>query len=343
MQCPLPIRDYPRVLLAHGGGGRLMHELIGELFQAVFDDPALAAGTDSAVVDFADGRLAMTTDSYVVKPLEFPGGDIGALAVNGTVNDLAMSGATPLYVSVGFVLEEGLEMELLWRIVRSMKAAADAAGVRIVTGDTKVVDRGKGDGVFINTTGVGRVAGGVDIGPGEVRPGDAVVVSGDVGRHGIAVMAKREGLAFESPIESDCAALADMVRAMLDAGVDLHCLRDLTRGGLATCLNEIGGTAGRRIEVREDDVPVDEAVRGACEMLGLDPLYVACEGRLVAFVAANDAPRAVETMREFEAGKGARIIGAVGEETDGRVVARNAFGTRRVLDVLSGEQLPRIC
>lgn len=343
MQCPLPIRDYPRILLAHGGGGRLMHQLIDKVFKAGFADIGLQNNHDSATLDLDGGRLAMTTDSYVVQPLEFPGGDIGSLAIHGTVNDLAMAGAAPRYVSAGFVLEEGLEMELLWRIVCSMREAAEAAGVQIVTGDTKVVERGKGDGVFVNTTGVGVVDPGVRIDPAAVRAGDAIVVSGDVGRHGVAVMAHREGLRFEAPIESDSASLVALVHALLDAGVAVRCLRDLTRGGLATCLNEIASSAGRRLEIQEDEVPVGDVVRGACEMLGLDPLYVACEGRMVAFVAPDDAARAVEVMRGFAPGRDARVIGEVTQEDRALVVGRNAFGTRRVLDMLSGEQLPRIC
>jgi hydrogenase expression/formation protein HypE len=320
-----------------------MHELIDKVFKTAFEDVGLQSTHDSAVLDLDAGRLAMTTDSYVVKPLEFPGGDIGSLAVHGTVNDLSMAGARPRYLSVGFVLEEGLEMEQLWRIVCSMRDAADAAGVRIVTGDTKVVDRGKGDGIYLNTTGVGVVAPGLRVEPSAVEAGDAIVVSGDVGRHGVAVMSHREGLAFEAPIESDSASLAAMVHALLDAGISVRCLRDLTRGGLATCLNEIAASAGRRIEIREDAVPVDEVVRGACEMLGLDPLYVACEGRMVAFVAPEDAARAAEVMCGFAPGEKARVIGEVTENDRALVVGRNAFGTRRVLDLLSGEQLPRIC
>ncbi len=343
MHCPLPIQDYPRILLAHGGGGRLMHQLIDKVFASAFAEVGLDAGHDSAVLDFDGGRLAMTTDSYVVKPLEFPGGDIGSLSVHGTVNDLAMAGAKPRYISVGFVLEEGLEMELLWRVVCSMREAAEAAGVCIVTGDTKVVERGKGDGLYVNTTGVGTVAPGVTVHPSAVSPGDAIVLSGDVGRHGVAVMAHREGLTFEAPIDSDSASLVEMVHALLDADIDVHCLRDLTRGGLATCLNEIARSASWRIELDEPQVPVDEVVRGACEMLGLDPLYVACEGRMVAFVAPDDAERAAEVMRTFEPGHSARIVGHVTDEERDLVVARNAFGTRRVLDMLSGEQLPRIC
>lgn len=320
-----------------------MHDLIDKVFHAVFDDPALLEGHDSAVLDFDGGKLAMTTDSYVVKPLEFPGGDIGSLAIHGTVNDLAMAGARPKYVSVGFVLEEGLDMELLWRIVCSMRQAADEAGVRIVTGDTKVVDRGKGDGMYVNTTGVGVVSPELDIRPAAVEPGDAIVLSGDLGRHGVAVMAQRDGLSFEAPVESDSASLAAMVDGLISEGIDVHCLRDLTRGGLATCLNEIARATGRRIDIRDDDVPVGEVVRGACEMLGLDPMYVACEGRMVAFVAPEDARRARDVMRRFAPGAQAQCIGRVTEESRARVVAQNAFGTRRVLDMLSGEQLPRIC
>lgn len=337
LQCPLPLNEYPQVLLAHGGGGRLMQQLLNRLVLPALgsQDPTLAH--DAAVLAAPPGRLAMTTDSYVIKPLFFPGGDIGSLAVHGTVNDLAMSGARPLYLSLGLILEEGLPMETLWRVLRSLRAAADACGVSVVTGDTKVVNRGQGDGIYLNTTGIGVVPEGVDIRPGRVQPGDAVLLSGDVGRHGIAVMACREGLEFETTIESDSAPLADPVAALVAAGIDVHCLRDLTRGGLASALNEIAVGAGAEIEIEAAAVPVAAQVRGACEILGLDPLYVACEGRMLAFVPEHEAPRALAVL-----GSEAVHIGRV-DAGRPRVVLNSRAGAKRLLDLLSGEQLPRIC
>jgi hydrogenase expression/formation protein HypE len=342
VSCPLPI-DHPHVLLAHGGGGRLMHRLIEDVFLSAFDNPLIQARHDAAVAQLNGARLAFTTDSYVVNPLFFPGGDIGILAVNGTVNDLAMAGARPLYLSAGFIVEEGLPMETLRRIVRSMGGAADQAGVHIVTGDTKVVDRGKGDGLFINTSGVGLVESRDPIAPNRVRSGDAVLVSGDLGRHGIAVMAAREGLAFETTLESDTAPLAPLVLALIDAGVEIHCLRDLTRGGLASALNEIAEAAGASIEIDERRVPIRDDVRGACELLGFDPLYVANEGRFAAFVPERDADRAVHILRACTHGAGSAVIGRVKGLGDPTVVVRSSINTPRVLDMLSGEQLPRIC
>jgi hydrogenase expression/formation protein HypE len=284
------------------------------------------------------GRLAFSTDSFVVKPLFFPGGDIGTLAVNGTVNDLAMCGAKPLYLSCGMILEEGLPMEHLWRIVSSMRDAAALAGVQIVTGDTKVVDHGKGDGIFINTAGVGVLTHDRVIAPASVRPGDVVLINGDLGRHGMAIMAAREGLAFETTIESDCAPLNHTVAALLEAGIDVHCLRDLTRGGLVSALVEIATAAGLHIDVRELDVPVIEEVRGACEILGMDPMYVANEGRFCAFVPREQAAQAQAIM-----GAGAALIGEVSADSRGLVTLTSVIGARRILDMLSGEQLPRIC
>jgi len=343
LSCPIPIAQYPQVLLAHGSGGKLMHDLIGRMFAPAFDNPLLAQGHDGAIFTLGGARLAFSTDSYVVRPLFFPGGDIGALAVNGTVNDLAMCGARPLFLSAGFILEEGLPMDTLWRVVRSMQDAAAAAGVQIVTGDTKVVDRGKGDGVYINTAGIGLLEHDRPIGPAEVRPGDAVLLSGDLGKHGIAVMAVREGLAFESAITSDCAPLAAPVLKLLDAGIAVHCLRDATRGGLATSLVEIAQAARLHIEIEERAIPVREDVRGACEILGLDPLYVANEGRFVAFVAPQDADRALDILRADPVSAGAVRIGQVAAHTSGVVTLRSAIGASRLVDMLSGEQLPRIC
>ncbi|MFH1571685.1 MAG: hydrogenase expression/formation protein HypE [Gemmatimonadota bacterium] len=345
LSCPLPLREYPAVTLAHGGGGRLTGDLIQRLFLPAFRNPQLEAGHDGAVVALESGeRLAFTTDSYVISPLFFPGSDIGALAVNGTVNDLAMCGARPRYLSAGFIIEEGLPMETLWRVARSMAAAAAAAGVTLVTGDTKVVDRGKGDGLFISTAGIGLVPAGVDISPARVRPGDALLISGDLGRHGMAVMGCREGLTFQAPIESDCAPLAGPVAALLEAGVEVHCLRDLTRGGLASAAVEIAEAGGHRIEIEERAVPVLEAVRGACEILGLDPLYVANEGRFAAFVPQAEADRALAVLQRHPPCAGACLVGRVAaRETPGLVMLESPIGVRRVLDLFSGEQLPRIC
>ena len=342
-QCPIPIQQYPQILLAHGGGGALMRDLIEKMFVPLFANPELAARHDGALLSPPAGRLAFTTDSYVVRPLFFPGGDIGSLAVNGTVNDLAMCGARPRWLSAAFILEEGLAMETLWRIVRSMQEAAAAAGVTLVTGDTKVVDRGKGDGLFVTTAGIGTVEHAPAIAPTSVRPGDAILLSGDIGRHGIAIMAVREGLAFESVVESDCAPLAQPITALLEAGIDVHCLRDLTRGGLASALVEIATTAGLHVHIEERAIPAREDVRGACEILGLDPLYVANEGRFVAFVAPGDAARALSILRAHPVSSGAVAIGSVTADPQGLVTMKSAIGATRIVDLLSGEQLPRIC
>jgi len=344
LTCPIPISEYPQVLLAHGGGGKLMHTLIEKMFLSAFQNPMLGARHDGAIFDLNGMRVALTTDSYVVRPLFFPGGDIGTLAVNGTVNDLAMCGARPLFLTAGFILEEGLPMETLWQVVRSMQTAAAAAGVAVVTGDTKVVDKGKGDGLFVNTAGLGIVPPGVVVTPERVHPGDVVLLNGDIGRHGMAIMAAREGLAFESAIESDCAPLAEPVLALLDAGIDVHCLRDLTRGGLASAVIEIAGAAGVHVDLDERAIPVRPDVQGACEILGLDPLYVANEGRFVAFVAPQDAERALGILRGTPPGADARPIGRVEHARPGGLVTMTtAIGASRVVDMLSGEQLPRIC
>lgn len=343
LTCPIPIGQYPQVMLAHGGGGRLMSQLIERMFAPAFANPLLSARHDGATFSVNGSRLAFTTDSYVVRPLFFPGGDIGALAVNGTVNDLAMCGARPLYLSAGFILEEGLPMETLWRVVQSMRRAADEASVQLITGDTKVVDKGKGDGIFINTAGVGVVEHDLSISPASVRAGDAVLLSGDLGRHGIAIMAEREGLAFESAIESDCAPLGDLVMKLIDAGIEIHCLRDLTRGGLASALVEIAEAANLQIRIDESSIPVCENVRGACEILGFDPLYLANEGRFVAFVAAPDAGRALDILRSHPPGDGSCLIGRVTNESSPAVVMRSRIGAMRIVDMFSGEQLPRIC
>jgi hydrogenase expression/formation protein HypE len=342
-QCPIPIDQYAHVTLAHGGGGRLTHQLIETVFLPAFRNPSLASRHDGAVVDFGSGRLAFTTDSYVVRPIFFPGGDIGTLAVNGTVNDLAMCGARPLCLSAGFILEEGFPMASLRRVVESMSRAAKEAGVHLVAGDTKVVDRGKGDGLYINTSGIGIVQAERPILPASVRPGDAILLSGDIGRHGIAIMAVREGLEFETTIESDCAPLAGMTLGLIEAGIEIHCMRDLTRGGLASALVEIAEAAGVHIGIHEPAIPVRDDVRGACEILGFDPLYVANEGRFVAFVAADDAGRALAWMRSQPLGAGASLIGTVSQDPAKLVTMRSSIGAGRIVDMLSGEQLPRIC
>jgi len=329
--------------MAHGGGGRLMHQLLERVFGKAFSNPILDARHDSAQFTVPTARLAMTTDSYVVRPVFFPGGDIGSMAVHGTVNDLAMSGARPLYLSCGFIIEEGLPMDTLWRVVCSMRDAAERCGVHIVTGDTKVVDKGKGDGLFINTTGLGAVAHAQAIAPQQVQPGDAVLVSGDLGRHGMAIMAVREGLQFESTIESDSAAVHEPVLALLDAGIEVHCLRDLTRGGLASALNEIAEAAGVNIAIEHKTVPVREDVHAACEMLGLDPLHVANEGRFAAFIAPNDVDRALEILHQHEVTAAAALIGKVTKRSAPLVTLKSAIGASRILDMPSGEQLPRIC
>jgi hydrogenase expression/formation protein HypE len=341
--CPLPITDYPQVLLAHGGGGKLMHQLIGKLFLPAFRNALLEPQHDASVFEVAGQRLAFTTDSYVVRPLFFPGGDVGSLAVHGTVNDLAMAGARPLYLSAGFIIEEGLPMDTLWKVVSSMQEAAQRASVQIITGDTKVVDKGKGDGLFINTAGIGILEHTQKIAPQSVQAGDAILVSGDVGRHGMAIMAVREGLAFESAIESDSAPVAELVLQLLRAGLEIHCLRDLTRGGLTSLLNEIAEAAGLALQVEEKLIPVRENVRAACEFLGLDPLQVACEGRFAAFVPERETKRALDILRAYSGGAGACRIGEVSSQRSPKVLLKSTIGTQRILDMSSGEQLPRIC
>jgi hydrogenase expression/formation protein HypE len=340
--CPIPISEYPQVLMAHGGGGKLMHDLIENMFVPAFHNPLLGERHDGAVFNVGTARLAFTTDSYVVKPIFFPGGDIGSLAVNGTVNDLAMCGARPLYLSAGFILEEGMETEKLWQIVRSMQRAAEEAGVALVTGDTKVVDRGKGDEIFINTAGVGVIEHDLKINPKQVRSGDAVILSGDIGRHGIAIMAAREGLEFESAIESDCAPLNSLVRNLIDAGLDIHCMRDLTRGGLASALVEIAESSGHQIFIEETEISVRDDVQGACEILGFDPMYLANEGRFVLFLPEAQGERALAVMNAHLHGAGAARIGKVTDESFG-VILKSRIGANRIVDMFTGEQLPRIC
>ena len=343
LSCPAPRPADDFIVLAHGGGGKLTNQLIERVFLPVFGCPALEARHDGAVLNLNGLRFAFTTDSYVVRPLVFPGGNIGDLAVNGTVNDLAMCGARPLYMSAGFILEEGLPIAMLQTIVESMRVAAERAGVQLVTGDTKVVDKGKGDGVFINTAGIGTVETSLHIGPAAVRTGDAIIVSGDLGAHGVAILSVREGLEFEAAIDSDTTSLWAHVSALLQAGIEVHCLRDLTRGGLSSAVNEIATVARLGLEITESAVPVREPVRGACEILGLDPLYIANEGRFVALVPERDADRTVEILRGFPVSKDAARIGRVVESHARVVTLTSRIGGRRVLDMLSGEQLPRIC
>lgn len=342
--CPLPLRDYPSIVMGHGGGGKLSSELVEHLFLPAFRNPTLENLGDASVVARPSGRIAMSTDSFVVRPLFFPGGSIGELAVNGTVNDLAMSGARPLYLSAAFILEEGFPIADLGRIVALMAAAALVAGVEIITGDTKVVERGHGDGCYINTTGVGVVPDHVNVGPSRARPGDAIIVSGTIADHGMAIMSVREGLEFESTILSDCAALNRLVEAVLEAGGEgVHAMRDPTRGGLGATLHEIAHASNIGITIEETRLPVRGEVQSACELLGLDPLFVANEGKMVAFVDPSVADRVLGAMRTHPLGSGAVIIGHAVDQHKRMLVARTAIGAHRVIPAQIGEQLPRIC
>lgn len=345
--CPLPLRDYPTIVLGHGSGGQMSFDLVRHMFLPLFDNAALARLGDSTVLETQvpdeKARFAVSTDSFTVTPLFFPGGDIGQLAVHGTVNDLAMSGAIPLWLTGAFILEEGMAMDDLGRIVTSMAAAAKAADIAIIAGDTKVVDRGHGDGVFINTAGFGLVPEGVNIGPERAHPGDTVIISGCIGDHGVSVMSQREGLEFETTIQSDTAALHRLVAAMLEITHDIHVLRDPTRGGLASALNEIARASGVGIEIDERAVPVRPAVQAACEMLGLDPLYVANEGKLVAIVPPAQSDAVLAAMQVHPLGRDAVCMGSVVEEHPGMVTARTGIGGRRVVDMQVGALLPRIC
>ncbi|KAB2878573.1 hydrogenase expression/formation protein HypE [bacterium] len=341
--CPIPISEYEKVLLAHGGGGTLSHQLIQKLFFSQFDSPLLHAEHDGAIFEAGGNRFAFSTDSYVVQPIFFPGGDIGDLAVNGTVNDLAMCGAKPLYMSAGFILEEGFPMEDLWKVVLSMKRAAEKAGVQIVTGDTKVVDKGKGDKIFINTSGIGIIDKGINISPLNAKIGDVILLNGRIADHGIAIMSAREGLTFETTVESDTAALNGLVEAMFSVTKNIHVLRDPTRGGIASAVNEIAVTANIGIHIEEDKISITEEVKGACEILGLDPLYIANEGKLLALIAQEDAEKVLNAMRAHPLGKDTRIIGKVVSEHPKNVVMKTSIGSLRIVDMLSGEQLPRIC
>ena len=344
LSCPSPISDHETITLAHGGGGRLTQTLIERLILPEFDNPILNNLHDGALLDVGGQRIAFSTDSFVVHPLFFPGGDIGCMAVHGTVNDLAMCGARPIGLSAGLILEEGLPMDDLRRIIRSMKEAAALAEVSIVTGDTKVVDRGTGDGVFINTAGIGVVPPGVEISPERARVGDIVLVSGTIADHGVAILSVREGLKFETPLESDTASLWSLVRVILEAAKeDVHVLRDPTRGGVASSLNEIAAQAKLGIRLDERSIPLKEEVRGACEMLGLDPLYVANEGKCLVIAARERADEILGLMRDHPQGKDAAIIGELVSKHPGRVTIRSGIGGTRIVDMLSGEQLPRIC
>lgn len=348
VRAPLDAVSTPRVTLAHGGGGRAMRDLIQRVLLPAFDNPLLAPLEDQARIPLAElaalgNRLAFTTDTYVVSPIEFPGGDIGKLAVCGTVNDLAMSGARPLYLSCGFVLEEGFELSELTKVAQSMARAAQDAGVSIVTGDTKVVERGAADRIFINTAGIGVIAVGTNISAMRATPGDVVIVNGTLADHGVAILLARNELALDAAVESDCQPLHGLVAAMLAACPDLHCLRDATRGGIATVLSEFATSSNVCIRIRETEVPLDETVRGACEILGLDPLYLANEGKLVAVVPRDSADAVLASMRAHPAGRRAAIIGEVTSAPAGSVILSTAFGGDRIVDMLVGEQLPRIC
>jgi hydrogenase expression/formation protein HypE len=337
-------KEESNIRLVHGGGGSFSHRLVEEVFLPVFGNPELNMLNDSAIVDVPSDRLAFTTDSFVVDPPFFSGGDIGRLAVCGTVNDLAAVGAQPLVFCAGFILEEGLSIEELKRIVRSMKAAADEAGVRIVAGDTKVVQKGKGDGIFINTSGIGVFKNGQHPVSGSgAKPGDIVVLSGPLGRHGLAVLLSRENLGLQNTIQSDVAPLNGLVQSMLNAITDIHAMRDATRGGLGVVLNEIARQSGVGIEIEEEAIPVPENVKGACELLGFDPLYIANEGVLVAFTTTDKADALVRAMRKSRYGKEACVIGRVTDEPKGKVLLKTRIGSRRIVDIISGEQLPRIC
>jgi hydrogenase expression/formation protein HypE len=341
--CPAPLSRYERIVLGHGSGGRLTSELVRELFLPAFPSPVLAALEDQATVAAGGARIAITTDSFVVRPLFFPGGDIGTLAVNGSVNDLAVGGARPLYLAAAFILEEGLPVADLRRVVESMRRACDEAEVALIAGDTKVVDHGKGDGIFITTTAVGVAPEARTLSIAAARPGDALIVSGTLGDHGVAILSVREGIEFETPLSSDCAPLTGVAAAVLGASRNVRCMRDPTRGGLSSALNELAEASRVGVEIEESAIPLKAEVRSACEMLGLDPLYVACEGRLVAAVAAEDAARVLDAIRAHPLGREAAVVGRVVADHPGIVTVRSSVGGERVLPLLSGEQLPRIC
>jgi len=343
LNCPMPISNYDKVLLAHGGGGTLSHQLITKMFYSQFENEFLNQQHDSAVLNFDNQKIAFTTDSYVVHPIFFPGGNIGDLAVNGTVNDLAVSGAKPMFISCSFIIEEGLDMNELWQIVQSMKIAADKAGVKIVTGDTKLVDRGKGDKIFINTSGIGLIYDGANINPRNCKPGDVIVINGKIAEHGVTIMSAREGLEFETTIKSDTAALNTLVENILSVSKNVHIMRDPTRGGIASTLNEIASLANVGIQIEQNKIPISEEVRGACEILGLDPLYIANEGKIIVIASAEDGEKILAKMKEHPLGKESVIIGQVRNDEPGIVVMKTLIGSSRIVDMISGEQLPRIC
>ncbi len=344
LSCPLPFQQHPRILLAHGGGGRLTHQLQDSLFQPAFANPYLLEAHDGAILPTPGGKLAYTTDSYVVQPLFFPGGNIGRLAVFGTVNDLAMCGARPLYLSLGCILQEGLPMETLERVVHEIKQAAEEANVQIVTGDTKVVEGPEGGGIFLNTSGIGVCEHPQPLGPKHIQPEDSIIVSGDIGRHGIAVMTQREGLTFDTQLKSDLAPVHNTVMQLLEQGIQVHCLRDLTRGGLGSALHELANTSGTLFHLEEDKVPVRNDVKAACSMLGLDPLFVANEGRFAAIVAKEDKEKCLQLLRELHPDQQPSVVGKVGQPNPKpHLVLHHPFGTQRILQPPSGEQLPRIC
>jgi len=343
LSCPLPFTADDFIVLGHGSGGRLSARLMEDVFLPAFRNPALDRMDDQAVVDLPAGRLAMSTDSYVVKPLFFPGGNIGELAVFGTVNDLAVGGAVPKYLSAGFILEEGLPMDALRRIVTAMAVAARRCGVEIVTGDTKVVEKGSGDQIFINTAGIGFVPAGVSLSAAKVRPGDRIILNGSIGEHGITILSQREGLELGGDLRSDCAPLHELCAAVAAAAPGLRAMRDLTRGGLSSALNEIARSAHVGVEIEERAIPICDQVKGACEIFGLDPLYVANEGKMIAFVPEAEAEAALTAMRSQELGRGASIIGRVTEKHPRMVTLRTSLGTQRIVDMLAQDQLPRIC
>ena len=343
LSCPIPISEYPVITMAHGSGGILTHQLIEKMFMTAFGNDILKEGHDGAMFEIQAGRIAYTTDSFVVNPVFFPGGNIGDLAVNGTINDLVCCGAMPLYLSAAFILEEGLPMEDLWKIVTSMREAASKAGVMIITGDTKVVDRGKGDKIFINTSGVGIIQKGIHISPQRCKQGDVIIVSGKMGDHGVAIMSARSGLEFETTLESDTAALNGLVENILQCTGNIHMMRDPTRGGLATALNEISKSSKKGIIINEDKIPVSEEVKGACEILGLDPLYVANEGKIIIILPASEGNKVLEVMHRHPLGRDASIIGNLIDEHPGIVRMTTTIGSSRIIDMLTGEQLPRIC
>lgn len=343
LSCPIPLSEYDKVLLAHGGGGKLSNQLIGKMFFSQLGNEYLSAAHDGAIIGTGSQRIAFSTDSYIVQPIFFPGGNIGELAVNGTVNDLSCCGADPQYLSLALIIEEGFPMDDLWKIVLSIKNSCEKAGVKIVTGDTKVVEKGKGDKIFINTAGIGLVREGVNISPTRAQEGDVIIVNGRIAEHGIAVMSSRQGLQFETTITSDTAPLNRLVSAVLDATPEVHVMRDPTRGGLASALNEIASASKTGIIIEEDCIPVSEEVKAACEILGFDPLYIANEGKILFFVPEQEAPNVLDTLHALPYGNEAAVIGRVVGDHPGIVRMKTSIGSTRIVDMISGEQLPRIC